>query len=71
MTDNGNIKEGAYTDGIKQCFTMSKVVNVSLPTVSLEKLFLTLLMDANENRDVAMFDVPCAFLQPEIPKSKK
>ena len=31
----------------------------------------TLLIDAHEDRDVAIFDVPGAYLQAEMPKEKK
>ena len=30
----------------------------------------TLLIDAHEDRDVAIFDVPGAYLQAEMPKEK-
>ena len=48
---------------------MSADTDVSSPTISLEALFTTLLIDAKENRDVATFDVAGVFLQPEMPKS--
>ena len=39
--------------------------------VSLEAIVGTLLIDAYEDRDVAIFDVPGAYLQAEMPKEKK
>ena len=44
---------------------------ISSPTVSLESIVRTLLIDANEGRDVAIFDVPGAYLQAEMPREKK
>ena len=34
----------------------------------MEALFTTLIIDAKESRDIATFDVPGAFIQPELPK---
>ena len=39
--------------------------------MSLEAIVGTLLIDAKEGRDVAIFDVPGAFLQAEMPADKK
>ena len=36
--------------------------------VSLEELFTTLIINAIESRDIATFEVPGAFLQPELPE---
>ena len=44
---------------------------ISSPTVSLEAIIGTLLIDANEDRDVGIFDVPGAYLQAEMPAEKK
>ena len=38
------------------------------PTVSTEVVFLTAVIDALENRDVAVLDVPGAFMQADIDK---
>ena len=38
------------------------------PTVSLEALFISFLIDAHEVRDVAAFDIPGAYLHAEIPE---
>ena len=40
----------------------------SSPTVSTEALFLSLIIDAKESRDVATCDIPGASLQTELPK---
>ena len=42
----------------------------SSPTTALEPLMATLLIDAREERDVAIFDVPGAYLHAELPKDK-
>ena len=42
-----------------------------MPTVSLEAILGTLLIDVREGRDVAIFDIPGAYLQAEMPKEKK
>ena len=39
--------------------------------VSLKVLFYTLIVDANEGRDVANFDVPGSYLHADIPKDKR
>ena len=41
------------------------------PTVSLEGLFTTLVIDAYERRDVATFDIPGAYLHAEMPEDKE
>ena len=43
---------------------------ISSPTVSLEAIVGTLLIDAKEDRDVAIFEVPGAYLQAEMPAEK-
>ena len=53
---NGDIKGRACADGRRQKYEFGK--NVSSPTLSLEALFMTLLIDAIESRDIATFDVP-------------
>jgi Reverse transcriptase (RNA-dependent DNA polymerase) len=40
------------------------------PTVSLESIFLTTVIDAKEGRDVFTADIPNAFIQAELPKTK-
>ena len=67
---NGDIKGKAYSDGRKKIYNMSEEIDLPSPTFKLEALFFTLLIDANKNRDVSTFDVPGAFLKPELLKSK-
>ena len=44
---------------------------VASPTVSLEALITTLLISAFEDRDVASFDVPGAYLHATMPEDKR
>ena len=43
---------------------------ISSPMVSLEALLGTLIVDVHEEREVAIFDVPGAYLCASIPKDK-
>ena len=45
--------------------------NFASPTASLESILTTLIIDAYEERDVAVTDVPGAYLHAEFPKEKK
>ena len=58
---DGKIKGRACADGRKQRRYITKE-QVSSPTVQLESLMLSLLIDAHENRDVATADVVGAYL---------
>ena len=42
----------------------------SSPTIALESLMATLLIDTHEERDVAIFDVPGAYLHAKLPEDK-
>ena len=61
---SGKIKDRVVVDGIKQRSTVSKEDAVS-PTVQLESLVILLLIDATENRDVAVSDVVGSYLLAE------
>ena len=61
---DGTIKGRKVADGSKQRTWMSKDEAAS-PTVALESLFLTAIIDAKENREVAIVDLPNAFIQTE------
>ena len=63
---NGDIKGRTCANG-KQQIRYIKKNETSSPTVALESLFMTLCIDAHENRDVAVFDVPGAYLNAYIP----
>jgi hypothetical protein len=61
------IKARNVTDGRKQRTWMSEEEAPS-PTVMLESLLLTAVIDAKENRDVSVVDVPHVFVQTAIEK---
>ena len=67
----GKIKGRTCANGSKQKRYLKHGETISSPTVSLEAIIGTLLIDANEGRDVAIFDVPGAYLQAEMPAEKK
>ncbi len=58
----GQIKAPKVAGGNKQRDLISKE-NVSSPTVATESVLLTSLVDAQENCDVAIVDIPNAFIQ--------
>ncbi len=59
---NGSIKGQGCADGRKQREHTTKE-DASLPTVAIESVMLTSVIDAKENRDIATVDIPGAFLQ--------
>ena len=61
-----SIKGRACADGRKQRLYIPKE-EVTSPTVQLESLILTMLIDAQEGRDIAVADVGGAFLLSEMP----
>ena len=64
---DGSLKGRACADGRKQrAYIEKENIDISSPTVSLEGLFTSLLIDAYEKRKIATFDVAGAFLQPEL-----
>ena len=61
----GKIKGRRCADGRKQRVYIAKEESTA-PTVSTEAVFLTAIIDAMENRNIAVLDVPGAFIQAEI-----
>jgi hypothetical protein len=61
----GRIKARGCADGRKQRETTSKE-DASAPTVSIEAVMLSAVIDAMEGRDVATVDIPGAFMQADI-----
>ena len=59
---DGRIKARTCANGSKQRLWMSKDEAAS-PTVMLESLFLSACIDAKEGREVAVIDIPNAFIQ--------
>jgi len=67
---DGSIKGRGCADGRKQRIWQTKA-DISSPTVSTEALFLTSVIDALEERDVATADIPNFFLQTPADKSEQ
>jgi hypothetical protein len=62
---NGIIKARGCADGRKQrAFTTKE--EASSPTVSIESVMLSCVIDAKERRDVATVDLPGAFMQADM-----
>jgi Reverse transcriptase (RNA-dependent DNA polymerase) len=62
---NGIIKGRGCADGRKQRLYTNKD-DASSPTVSIESVILTSVLDAAEGRDVATVDIPGAFMQADM-----
>ena len=63
----GKVKGRGCADGRKQRAYIAKEESTA-PTVSTEAVFLTAVIDALEGREVAILDVPGAFMQADIDK---
>jgi hypothetical protein len=66
---DGRIKGRTCADGSKQRAWISKD-EASSPTVALESVMLSATIDAKEGREVAVIDIPNAFIQTENIKLK-
>jgi len=66
---DGKIKGRTVAGGNKQRDFISKE-DSSSPTVSTEAVLLTCIIDAEEGRDVAVIDIPNAFIQTRIEDEK-
>jgi hypothetical protein len=62
---DGKIKGRGCADGRKQRSIFSKD-NVSSPTVDIESVMLSCVIDAFERRSVATVDIPGAFMQVDM-----
>ena len=67
---NGVMKGRCCFNGSKQKKFLNELESIASPTVSLEAILLTLGVDIFENRDVAVFDVPGAYLHVLMPEDK-
>ena len=61
----GKVKGRGCADGRKQRAYIAREESTA-PTVSTEAVFLTAVIDALENREVAVLDIPGAFMQADI-----
>ena len=68
---NGELKGRTCVNGARQRKYLKDEENISSPTASLEAIFTTLVIDAIEERDVAVVDVPGAYLHAEWPAGKR
>ena len=68
---DGKIKGCTCANGSQQRRYLRDDESVASPTVFLEAILCTLLIDAFEERDVAIFDVPGAYLHAKMPKDKQ
>ena len=66
---DGKIKDQTMADGNKQRDYISKE-DASSPTVATESVLLTCIVDAEEERDVAVADIPNALIQTQVEKEK-
>jgi hypothetical protein len=66
---DGVLKAQQVAGGNKQWGYIMKE-NASSPTVSSEAVMLTCIVDANENREVAIVDIPNAFIQTVVKDEK-
>jgi hypothetical protein len=66
----GKIKGWTCANSSKQKKYLKHGETISSPTVSNEALLGTLVIDVLEERDVAIFNVPGAYLQAKMPKEK-
>ena len=64
------VKGRTCADGSKQCQYLKEDESLASPTVLLESILSTLVIDIYEDRDVAICDVPGAFSQAEITDDK-
>ena len=62
---NGKIKARGRADGQPQRAYIPQE-DARAPTVSTEAMFMTAVMDAMENRTVAIVDIPGAFMQADM-----
>jgi hypothetical protein len=66
---DGKIKGRTVAGGNKQRDYISKE-DVSSPTIAMEAVFLSCIIDAKEGRDVAVVDIPNAFVQTRVENEK-
>ena len=67
----GKIKGRVCANGSRQRKYLKDGENFASPTASLESILATLVIDAHEGRDIAIADVPGAYLHAKFPSDKK
>ena len=68
---NGIVKGRKCEYGIKQKMYLKEGESISSPTVSLEDLFFTLIVDTHKGRNMATFNVPEVYIHSDMPKDKR
>ena len=68
---NGIMKARSCLNGSKQKKFLKTWESIASPTVCLESILMTLGIDVFEGRDVAIFDVPGAYLHAIMPEEKE
>jgi hypothetical protein len=61
----GKVKGCGCADGRKQCRYTDRA-DAASPTVATEAVFLTAIINALENHDIAVVDIPGAFMQVDL-----
>ena len=67
----GKVKGMTCANGLRQRNFVKVEDNFTSPTASLESILTTLVIDAYEGKDVAVADVPGAYLHAKFPQDKK
>ena len=67
----GKIKGRMCANGYRQRKNLKEGENFASPTASLKSILATLVIDAQEGRDIAIADVPGAYLNTKFPNDKK
>jgi hypothetical protein len=69
LKQDGKIKGRTISGGNKQHYYISKE-DATSPTVAMESVLLSCIIDAEEHRDVAVVDIPNAFVQTRVENKK-
>ena len=68
---NGVVKGRTCANGSKEKYFLPENDSIASPTGSLEAIISTLLIDIYEDRDVAIFDIPGAYLHAKMPEEHR
>ena len=66
----GKVKFRSCANGSEQWKYLREDENIASPTLQLESLFISMMIDVLEGRDIAIFDIPGAYLHAEMPEDK-
>ena len=65
-----SIKVRTCVNRIRHENALKEYESIAWPIVSLEGLFITLIIDEKINRDVAIFDILGAYIYADMPREK-